>query len=157
MAASMSNVEREDALWTSDKDKAPVVFEGPDAPWYATPGAAGFDLVAAVGINLPPHTITIVPTDLKMEIPTGHFLMVCSRSGLAKNGITVANSPGIVDSDYRGGIGVLLRNETGHSFHVKEGDRIAQGVLMPFVRAMFIPGKVNETKRGTGGFGSTGI
>ena len=100
----------------------------------------------------------MIPTGLLFEIPEGYEIQVRPRSGLAlKHGITCLNSPGTIDSDYRGEIGVILINTGKEDFTVENNDRIAQIVLSPVVRADFIPvGNLSETERGTGGFGSTG-
>lgn len=131
-------------------------------PAYQSPGAAGLDLVAAVAENKP---ITIragqralVPTGLVMEIPEGYEAQVRPRSGLAlKSGVTVLNTPGTIDADYRGEVGVLLYNSGTKPFRVTRGDRIAQLVIAPVTQARLIAvDTVSATDRGTGGFGSTG-
>lgn len=131
----------------------------------ATPDSAGFDLAAALDegqeIVVCPGKTVMVPTGWIMQIPKGFVGMVCPRSGLAyKNSITVANSPGIIDSDYRGEVKVLLVNHGDTPFHIKGGDRIAQLVILPVVTNMINIFKVQEldiTLRGEGGFGSTGV
>ncbi len=127
-------------------------------PAYATDGAAGMDLLAAHDITLPPGGRALVPTGLAMAIPEGFEMQVRPRSGLAlKHGVTVLNAPGTVDSDYRGEVGVILLNTSDTPFAIARGDRIAQAVFAPVTRAAFEEVVVlPETRRGTGGFGSTG-
>ena len=134
--------------------------EGLPLPAYATEGAAGMDLLAAVTAPLviPPGGRALVPTGLSIALPHGYELQVRPRSGLAlKNGITLPNSPGTIDEDYRGELGVIVLNTGSEAFTVERGMRIAQAVIAPVVRAAWrevaaLPG----TARGTGGFGSTG-
>lgn len=134
--------------------------EGLPLPAYATEGAAGMDLLAAVAapVVLPPGGRALVPTGLRLAIPAGFELQVRPRSGLAlKNGVVLPNSPGTIDEDYRGELGVILLNAGHESFTVERGMRIAQAVIAPVVRAAWrevaeLPG----TARGSGGFGSTG-
>lgn len=131
-------------------------------PAYATPGAAGLDLRAAVAADnpliLPPGERALIPTGLAMALPPGYEAQVRSRSGLAlKHGIMVLNSPGTIDSDYRGEIGVIVLNFGKIPFTVRRGDRIAQMVIAEFVQAQLVEvTELPETGRGTGGFGSTG-
>jgi dUTP pyrophosphatase len=133
-------------------------FEGLTLPQYATEGAAGMDVLAAEDILLAPGARHPVATGLAIAIPPGFEIQVRPRSGLALNhGITVANAPGTIDSDYRGELKVILVNLGDRAFEVLRGDRIAQLVLAPVVRASWL--KVDEldaTARGEGGFGSTG-
>jgi dUTP pyrophosphatase len=100
-----------------------------------------------------------VPTGLRIAVPEGHELQLRPRSGLAlKQGIVLPNSPGTIDSDYRGPLGVIVMNLGAEAFTVRHGDRIAQGVVAPVVRAAFaVVGALDETVRGAGGFGSTGV
>ena len=129
-------------------------------PSYATGGAAGADVVAAVTAELvvAPGARVVVPTGLAVAVPDGFELQVRPRSGLAlKSGITVANAPGTIDSDYRGEVCVILVNLGGEPFVVRRGDRIAQLVLAPVERAAFAEAaELPATARGAGGFGSTG-
>jgi deoxyuridine 5'-triphosphate nucleotidohydrolase len=127
-------------------------------PAYATEGAAGMDLLAARAMTLPPGGRALVPTGLAIAIPQGFEMQVRPRSGLAlKHGVTVLNAPGTVDSDYRGEVGVILLNTGDAPFAIARGDRIAQAVFAPVVRAAFEEVVVlPETTRGAGGFGSTG-
>ncbi len=135
---------------------------GPAAelPSYQSAGAAGADLRAhlAEDLVIPPGTRAVVPTGLRLEIPEGYEGQVRPRSGLAaKAGVTVLNAPGTVDSDYRGEVGVILVNLGAEPFRVRHGDRIAQLVIAPVVRAGFVRAEeVGGTARGSGGFGSTG-
>ena len=129
-------------------------------PAYATAGAAGMDLLAAVTapLVLPPGGRALVPTGLAVALPPGHELQVRPRSGLAlRHGVTVANSPGTVDEDYRGELQVVLLNMGAAAFTVERGMRIAQAVLAPVVRAAWAEVEaLDGTVRGAGGFGSTG-
>ncbi len=131
-------------------------------PAYATSGAAGADLRAnfkdRASVVIAPGARALVPTGLIMEIPEGWEVQVRPRSGLAlKHGITLPNSPGTIDSDYRGEVGVIVLNAGSDVFTVTHGDRIAQMVVAPVVQAEFaLADAVSETARGAGGFGSTG-
>ena len=129
-------------------------------PSYATEGAAGLDVRAAVKapLVLAPGDRAAVPTGLAVEVPAGHELQVRPRSGLAlKHGVTCLNSPGTIDSDYRGEIRVLLINHGRDSFRIERGDRIAQLVLATVARAdVRLADEMSDTERGAGGFGSTG-
>jgi dUTP pyrophosphatase len=129
-------------------------------PSYASPGAAGADLCACVAepLIIPPLDRRRVPTGLAMELPLGFEGQVRPRSGLAdKYGLTVLNSPGTIDSDYRGEIQIILVNLGSEPVTVQNGDRIAQLVIAPALRALFAEGTLTDTERGNGGFGSTGI
>jgi dUTP pyrophosphatase len=134
--------------------------EGLPLPSYATDGAAGMDLLAAVAAPLviPPGGRALVPTGLTIALPHGYELQVRPRSGLAlKHGITLPNSPGTIDEDYRGELGVIVLNTGAEPFTVERGMRIAQAVIAPVVRAAWREvAALLETARGTGGFGSTG-
>lgn len=137
--------------------------EGLDLPAYETKGAAGMDLRAAVEdgapLTLAPGKRALVPTGFIFEIPHGYEGQIRPRSGLAfKNGITCLNSPGTVDSDYRGEVKVLLANLGEEPFEITRGMRIAQMVIAPVtqVRVAEIT-EISETARGAGGFGSTGV
>ncbi|PYD48708.1 MULTISPECIES: dUTP diphosphatase [Novacetimonas] len=129
-------------------------------PAYATQGAAGMDLVAAV---TDPVTIwaggrALIPTGLCIALPAGYELQIRPRSGLAlKHGIMLPNSPGTIDEDYRGEIGIIMLNTGTDHFVVERGMRIAQGVLAPVVRGVWQEcDTLDDTARGAGGFGSTG-
>jgi dUTP pyrophosphatase len=131
------------------------------APVYATSGSAAFDLHADIPeeLHVLPGRVALIPTGLRLAIPDGYVGLVCPRSGLAlKHGITVLNAPGVIDSDYRDVVGVILINLGAGSFTIQRGDRIAQLMIAPVVRAEFdlVP-QLDETVRGTGGFGSTGV
>ncbi|CUH49316.1 dUTP diphosphatase [Ruegeria atlantica] len=131
-------------------------------PAYETTGAAGADVRANLpngnSIMLEPGQRALIPTGLRIEIPNGYEVQVRPRSGLAlKHGITLPNTPGTIDSDYRGPLGVILLNAGQESFEVAHGERIAQLVVAPVVQAAFEPVEVlSDTDRGAGGFGSTG-
>ena len=130
-------------------------------PAYATTGAAGMDIVAAVteDLVLAPGARSAVPTGLSMAVPAGHEVQVRPRSGLAlRHGVTVANAPGTIDSDYRGEVKILLVNLGDAEFTVSRGMRIAQIVLAPVTRAdPKLVEELDDTARGSGGFGSTGL
>lgn len=132
-------------------------------PEYKSDEAAGMDLFADedVIINGQTNTITshkLVKTGIAIQLPVGYEAQVRPRSGLAyKHRVTVLNSPGTIDSDYRGDVGVILINHSNKNFEVKKGDRIAQLVIAPVSRAEFVEvSKLDDTDRGSGGFGSTG-
>jgi dUTP pyrophosphatase len=153
----MTNYEKQStyvAVYTADSALAPV---------YSSADAAGADLKAAEDIIIPAGEHRLVKTGVKLVIPTGYVGLVHPRSGLAlKHGITVLNTPGTIDSDYRGEIGVILYNTSKRDFAVVVGDRIAQIVFQRYAEARFLLNGVdipNEetTERGDGGFGSTGI
>ena len=134
-------------------------------PSYETPGSAGADLRAnlkaedrATGFTLDPMHRAVVPTGLRVEIPAGYEMQIRPRSGLAlKFGITLPNTPGTIDSDYRGPLGVALINLGAEPYTIHHGDRIAQAVIAPVVQAGFeVVEALSDTARGAGGFGSTG-
>lgn len=134
----------------------------PDAqlPEYKSEGASGADLFAYIEneVVLKPGERCLVPTGVAVQLPFGYELQVRPRSGLAlKHGVTVLNTPGTVDSDYRGELQVLLVNFGGEDFRLQKGDRIAQAVISKVERVIFEEVlSLNETKRGTSGYGSTG-
>jgi dUTP pyrophosphatase len=134
--------------------------EGLPLPAYATPGAAGMDLLAAVTapVVIAPGGRALVPTGLRIALPPDHELQVRPRSGLAlKHGVTMPNTPGTVDEDYRGELQVIVLNAGTEPFTVERGMRIAQAVVAPVVRATWREvAELPETARGAGGFGSTG-
>jgi len=136
-------------------------FDGLALPRYATEGAAGMDVEAALeaDLTLAPGQRMAVPTGLSMAIAAGHEIQVRPRSGLAlRHGITVANAPGTIDSDYRGEVKILLVNLGDAPFVITRGMRIAQLVLAPVTRATLEQvDSLEDTDRGSGGFGSTGI
>ena len=127
-------------------------------PTYETAGSAGMDLRAAESITLKPGARHLVPTGLSIALPHGFEAQVRPRSGLAvKHGVTVLNSPGTIDSDYRGEVKVPLINHGQEDFFITRGDRIAQMVLAPVTQVSWTEVSVlDETARGTGGFGSSG-
>lgn len=129
-------------------------------PSYATSGAAGMDFLAAVEqpMVIAPGARGLVPTGLKIALPSGYELQIRPRSGLAlKHGIVLPNAPGTIDEDYRGEIGIIVMNAGAEPFIVERGMRIAQGVVAPVVRAVWSESSsLDETARGEGGFGSTG-
>jgi dUTP pyrophosphatase len=129
-----------------------------ELPKYQTAGSAGLDVCANMNSTIPCEGIRLISTGLSVEIPEGYEIQVRPRSGLAlKHGVTVLNSPGTIDSDYRGEIGIILINLGPFPFVIKEGDRIAQLVLSKVEQIEWTPVLlVSETKRGEGGFGSTG-
>ncbi len=134
--------------------------EGLPLPGYATAGAAGLDLLAAVSepLVVAPGERVLVPTGLVVAVPPGHELQVRPRSGLAlRHGIVLPNSPGTIDEDYRGELQVIVMNLGGEAFRVERGLRIAQAVLAPVSRAVFHEVEtLDDTARGAAGFGSTG-
>ena len=132
-----------------------------ELPGYETAGASGMDVRACLDepVLASPGGIVTVPTGLAFEIPFGYEIQVRPRSGLArKNGITVLNSPGTIDSDYRGELCIILINLGAAPFTIHHGDRIAQLVVTPVLRVLLAEtGSLTETDRGKGGFGSTGL
>ena len=132
--------------------------EGLPLPAYATHDAAGLDVVAAEDVTLAPGGRHAVATGFAIAIPSGYEVQVRPRSGLAfKHGISVLNTPGTIDSDYRGEVKVILANLGSEPFEVRRGERIAQLVPAPVLRAKFEEvADLDETARGAGGFGSTG-
>jgi len=130
-------------------------------PHYATAASAGIDLKANLSeaVVLKPLERKLIPTGLFMELPIGYEAQVRPRSGLAiKNGITVLNTPGTIDADYRGEIMVILINLSDEEFVINHGDRIAQMIIAAHQQAEWVEvGELNETERGAGGFGHTGI
>ena len=135
--------------------------EGTTPPAYGSTGASGFDLRAnnEDDITIPAGRTALIPTGLHMAIPAGFEMQVRSRSGLAaKNNVFVLNTPGTVDSDYRGEVKVILHNAGTEPFTVQTGDRIAQGVICPVVHAVWnVVESLESSERGEGGFGSTGV
>ncbi len=136
--------------------------EGLAMPAYETSGSAGMDLRAAIGadevVTLAPGARALIPTGLKIALEPGYEAQVRPRSGLAlKHGITTLNSPGTIDSDYRGEVGVILINHGQEAFDIKRGERIAQMVIARHEQAVVsVVTALDETVRGEGGFGSTG-
>ena len=132
--------------------------QGLPVPAYATVGAAGMDVVAAEELTLAPGARHAVATGFAMAIPPGYEVQVRPRSGLAlKHGVTCLNTPGTIDSDYRGEVKVILANLGDAPFEIRRGDRIAQLVPAPVQRAgLDLVDSLDDTARGAGGFGSTG-
>ena len=127
-------------------------------PCYAREGDAGMDICAAEDKHISPFNWTTISTGLYLEIPEGYEVQIRSRSGLAaKHGIQVLNSPGTIDSGYRGEIKVILKNSDYHRYEIKKGERIAQMVVAPVTTATFIEvAELSDSERGVGGLGSTG-
>ena len=132
--------------------------EGLPLPAYATPGAAGMDVVAAEDLDLQPGQRHAVATGFKVAIPDGYEIQVRPRSGLAlKHGVTVPNTPGTIDSDYRGELKIIMINHGDQPFPIRRGERIAQLVPAAVTQASWNEvSELDETDRGAGGFGSTG-
>ncbi|MEM1361007.1 MAG: dUTP diphosphatase [Pseudomonadota bacterium] len=146
--------------WTEEADRTLPL------PRYETDGAAGADLRAnfaasdrELGLKLPPMGRALVPTGLRLAIPQGFEVQIRPRSGLAlKQGLTIPNTPGTIDSDYRGPLGVIVLNSGEKIIDISHGDRIAQMIVAPVVQADFALSEgLDNTTRGTGGFGSTGV
>jgi dUTP pyrophosphatase len=146
-----------------DAPEARFLKLDPDAllPAYETDGAAGADLRARLSapVVIPPLGRAMIPTGLALELPSGYEAQIRPRSGLAAwKGVTVLNTPGTIDSDYRGELGVILINLGQEPFTARDGDRIAQIVIAPVVKARMVEAAaLSETKRGGGGLGSTGV
>ena len=141
--------------------KITLLKHGPKVlPEYATEGSAGIDVMAAIHepISIGPGERILVPSGFKLEIPVEYEVQIRPRSGLAiKHGITVLNSPGTIDSDYRGEIGIILINHSKNKFIVNPKDRIAQMVICKVTKMNLVKvSLLNNTERGSGGFGSTG-
>lgn len=129
------------------------------APKYQTDGAGGMDICALESGMLRPGERTAVRTGLEVAVPEGYAMLLTPRSGLAlRDGVSLINSPGLVDSDYRGEVCALLENRGEHPIHWRAGDRICQAVVVPVVRVEIVMvDDLGETERGRGGFGSTGM
>jgi dUTP pyrophosphatase len=138
-----------------------VVRDDPalELPTYAREGDAGLDLAAAATVTLPPGGRRLVPTGLRVAIPDGYAALVMPRSGLAlRSGVTVLNAPGLIDSGYRGEIGVLLVNHGSEPVTIGRGERIAQLVIQAVARVELVETReLPASRRGAGGFGSTGV
>ncbi len=145
--------------------KVKIVNRGPHPlPAYGTPGSAGMDIrawLARGSITLNPGQRKLIPTGLYMEIPYGYEAQLRPRSGMAlKKGLSVANSPGTIDSDYRGEVGVILINLGNEPVEINDGERICQMVVAPVMHVEWISpedGTLGDTERGDGGFGHTGV
>lgn len=138
-----------------------IVSDSGNLPQYKTIGSAGMDLQACIEnpIVISPHKRKLIPTGLRIQLPYGYEAQIRPRSGLAlKYGITVLNSPGTIDSDYTGEIGVVLYNSSDSAFIVRDGDRIAQMVIAKYEKVDWtVVDELEPTQRGDGGFGHTGI
>ena len=134
--------------------------EGLDLPFYATSHAAGADIRAAINedVVIEAGKHTLIKTGFAMALPDNYEAQIRPRSGLAlKHGVSILNTPGTIDADYRGEVGVILVNHGSQPFTIQRGDRIAQMIIAPFVQADFQQlSELSETERGTGGFGSSG-
>jgi len=132
--------------------------DGAHMPTFATSGSAGADLYAKTGVRIPRGSWASVDTGLHIAIPSGYVGLVFPRSGLArKHGLSFVNGVGVIDSDYRGAIGATIINNGTEPYQINRGDRIGQIVIVPFMLAQFVPARtLDDTERGTGGFGSTG-
>jgi len=135
-----------------------LVDERAFIPQYKTEGSAGFDFYAIEDVSIFPEETVLIRTGLKMAIPEGYEIQIRPRSGMSlKTKLRIANSPGTIDSDFRGEIQIIVENTGDELMHIEEGDRIAQGVLNKVPQAVFIEvDKLDYTERGEGGFGSTG-
>ena len=140
--------------------KVKKLNERAQIPTYATPLSAGADLYALLdgAVTIQPHTTVMIHTGLSMEIPEGYAGLIFARSGLAsKKGLAPANKVGVIDSDYRGEFMVALHNHGETEQTVEDGERIAQLLIVPFLKASFlVSAELSDTERGEGGFGSTG-
>ena len=134
---------------------------GHELPVYETPGAAGMDVRACLEspVTLKPLERALIPTGLRVQLPQGYELQMRPRSGLAlKHGISLVNTPGTVDADYRGEIGAILINLSNEDFIVNDGERICQMVITQYTKIEWEPvDKIDHTVRGDGGFGHTGV
>lgn len=126
-------------------------------PTYSTPGSACFDFYCIdPQVTIPEGDMAVIPTGLSVEVPQGYAMMIYSRSGHGLRGISLGNCVGVIDSDYRGEIMVMLRN-AGHTYYtVRNKERFAQGMLIPIEQVQFVEDELSDTQRGQGGFGSTG-
>lgn len=153
------NTVKADSLKVNHPDNLPVKAGKHGYPAKSTKGSAGFDLRADLidSVVIEPNATKKISVGLSMQLPENMAALILPRSGLAaKHGITVANTPGLIDPDYRGELAVLLRNEGTESFQVNDGDRIAQILFVPFLTPSFSDvEELNYTARGAGGFGST--
>ncbi len=158
LASRTAKTPKKCSCHLDDTKTVAVEIVGIGVPEYETPGAAGADLRSAHEYCIPPGCTMLVRTGLRIAVPPGYEAQVRPRSGLAlRNGITVLNSPGTIDSDYRGEIGVILYNAGTEAFCIIPCDRIAQLVFAPVVQARFVKVEtLSDTERGEGGFGSTG-
>lgn len=145
-----------------DRIKVKIINRsGYELPAYETPSAAGMDIHAAIDapVTLAPLQRTLVPTGLRIQLPQGYECQIRPRSGLAlRSGISLVNTPGTVDADYRGEIGVIVINLSDTPFTINPGERIAQMIIAPYSHVEWEPvERIDETKRGEGAFGHTGV
>ncbi len=145
-----------------ERIKVKIINEsGHELPAYETPSSAGMDVRAKLEapVTLPPLGRALIPTGLRMQLPRGFECQVRPRSGLAlKHGISLVNTPGTIDADYRGEIGILLINLSNEPYTVNDGERIAQLVIKEYVHVTWEPvDRIDQTERGDGGFGHTGV
>lgn len=126
-------------------------------PEYATEHSAGLDLKSSIDIIIPLHETRLIPTSLKIQIPEGYEGQIRLRSSLGLKGLFIPNSPGTIDSDYRGEVKVILHNLNNTEFKISKGMRIAQLVICKYEKVRLIKSNLDVTERNTGGFGSTGI
>ncbi len=135
-----------------------TLTDGASAPFYATPGAAGMDIRSIEPVTLAPGERKLVRTGLTIAVPEGYEAQIRPRSGLAlKKGISMVNTPGTIDSDYRGEVGIILINHGQETVRLDVGERIAQMVVCPVVQVdVEVVDALDQTQRGDGGFGSTG-
>lgn len=145
-----------------DRIKVKIINRsGYDLPAYETPSAAGMDIHAAIDapVTLAPLQRTLVPTGLRIQLPQGYECQIRPRSGLAlRSGISLVNTPGTVDADYRGEIGVIVINLSDTPFTINPGERIAQMIIAPYSHVEWeAVERIDETKRGEGAFGHTGV
>lgn len=137
--------------------KIVLINENAKIPTYGTPGAAGFDIYSAVECTVLSNP-TRIKTGFKIEIPPHHGLFIIPRSGAAFKELYVANSPGLIDSDYRGEVMVLAWSNNSSGYKINIGDRIAQGIILPIFHTTFtVVDELSDTVRGEGGFGHTGV
>ncbi len=146
---------------TGQTNESGIRMSGAPVDWmppiYGSAGAGMFDIRAVDSVTIHGNHEAYVNTGLIFEVPEGHVMLMMSRSSLAKNGVTLSNDVGVIDSDYRGEVRVPLMNRFAKAFHVNAGDRIAQAMIIPVPKVMFTFAEtLSDTKRGTGGFGSTG-
>lgn len=127
-------------------------------PRRATRGSAGYDLYASEGVTIRPGAVESIHTDWAFQIPEGYFGMLVARSGLGTKGLVMANNVGIIDSDYRGEVRVPMRNMTDEEWNVSMGERVAQIIFVPYEAFGWeLVQELDDTERGAGGFGSTGV
>lgn len=156
----MKRITVKSASLVSMPENIDVLITASHVPSYALPGDAGADLSSTQNLVLEPGQRAMVPTGVSLALPEGYAALVVPRSGLAaRHGISIVNTPGIIDAGYRGEIKVMLLNtDREESFTVKAGERIAQLVIIPVIRANFISVEtLPSSERGEGGFGSTGM